>query len=209
MEYFEKWEAKDVVHPNQEISGAKGWLRFKYQRTHPSRRIVCELAQVGDSALDVGAGNCVDYEMYRERGINYVGIDITPKFIRSAKQDYGVPNVVLGNALHLPFKSNSFPTVYCKDLLEHMPPGLYRNVLREMIRVAYNQVIVIFFHPPWYRSTQYKKGWKGFWSNTYNENEILKFMNGLNIELFKIIRGIVNPIDKQRQPPHTIYVFRK
>lgn len=55
-----------------------------------------------------------------------------------------VPNFVLGDALHLPFKTSCFETVYSRHVIEHVSdPSLF---IKEAMRVARRKVEIIAPH---------------------------------------------------------------
>jgi len=94
------------------------WHRQPPHITHPVRKIISWIVREnGVSVLDVGCGTCTDYLFFKGTSVDYHGVDITPKFARAAHNSHMVPNVTVGDALHLPFQDSSFDVVYCKDLL--------------------------------------------------------------------------------------------
>ncbi|OGD45934.1 hypothetical protein A3K79_03540 [Candidatus Bathyarchaeota archaeon RBG_13_46_16b] len=105
-------------------------------------RIRDEAVANGDSVLDVGCATCIDYPLYREAGLHYVGVDFTYKLLAGAlKHTPDVP-VVQGDAKKLPFKNESFNSVYVKDVLVHLPLDVYKKVLEEMWRVTKKVLMV-------------------------------------------------------------------
>lgn len=108
-------------------------------------RIRDEAKQNGNSVLDVGCATCIDYPLYREAGLRYVGVDLTYKLLAGAlKHTPDVP-VVQGDGKKLPFQNMSFDSVYCKDMLVHLPPDAYKKVLEEMWRVTKKVMMIGFF----------------------------------------------------------------
>jgi len=108
-------------------------------------RIRDEAVATGKSVLDVGCATCIDYPLYQEIGFRYVGVDLTYKLLAGAlKQTPDVP-VVQGDGKNLPFKNASFDSVYCKDMMVHLPPGDYAKVLTEMWRVTKKALLIGFF----------------------------------------------------------------
>lgn len=74
--------------------------------------------------LDVGAGRLAYKPLIEKRANQYISLDIERK---SPALDY------LGDAHHLPFKDNSFETVFCSQVLEHVVSP--KQVLKEIYRV--------------------------------------------------------------------------
>jgi len=121
-DYFRKW----LRHGKR----ASTWQRHAGQLNHPDRLWL--YAHAEEPVLDVGCGSAVDAGGFGE----YVGLDVTAPFLRSARFDYGVGNLVLGDARCLPFRDGCFATAYCKDLLLHLEWGDTLAVLGELVRVG-------------------------------------------------------------------------
>jgi len=179
--YERFWEG---VHPD--------FLRSPEQLEHPARkRIVEETSKVGKSVLDVGCDSCVDYPRFKVAGIRYTGIDITEKFIKRAKELYPSIDARVGTAYDLPFPDGSYDSVYCKDLLEHLPPDGYKQALNEMWRVTRKLMMIAFYLPTNNKPTKYHLIVSGHYEQSYNEREIMDFISGLkNFNGLEIIRSI-------------------
>jgi len=174
-----------------EDKAPQDFLRTDEQLKHPIRRMIVEkVAEVGSSALDVGSGTCIDYPLFDEAGVDYVAIDITPKFLKYARGLHPI-KAIRGDGLHLPIKSESFDVAYCKDLLEHLPWGAYRLLLWEMWRVARRRIIIAFFKAPRRGRTRYYIHPKGYFLNTYDKDEIKGFLTSLpDFGALRITEGI-------------------
>jgi len=134
LSYFEQWKAFNPVR----------WQREPSRLTHPVLVLLQQL--VGkDTVLDVGCGSSPDSRLFDSD--KYVGVDVTARFVHAAHHLYHAENVVQGDARRLPFPDNSFDAVYCKDLLEHLPPAMMPVVVQEMMRVSRKQVLFILFRP--------------------------------------------------------------
>ncbi len=76
----------------------------------------------GDSLLDIGCGNGRLSDMFENKNIRYTGIDFSKELIEIAKKERGKDRTFLqANALKLPFKDNSFDTVFSVAVLHHIP----------------------------------------------------------------------------------------
>lgn len=75
--------------------------------------------------LDVGAGEGALVERYRQRGRDIVGVDSA----------YESESVKKADLLSLPFDDGSFDTVFCLDVLEHVPLSSQKRALAEIVRV--------------------------------------------------------------------------
>ena len=119
------------------------FMRLPWQLTHPARKKVYEIAEGrGDSVLDVGCGTGIDYLGFINRGMRYVGVDITPKFISRFKELHPEAEVYVNSSLELPFPDGAFPIVYSGGVIQHMHPEDYPKAIREMWRTCENTLIL-------------------------------------------------------------------
>jgi SAM-dependent methyltransferase len=91
--------------------------------------------------LDVGCGTgyaSLRYNGFHDRGIEVISIDISKIEVKMAEQHAEESNkqkdFLLGDALSLPFKSNSFDAAFCISLLHHIKD--HQSVIKEMGNVA-------------------------------------------------------------------------
>jgi SAM-dependent methyltransferase len=114
------------------------------------RRLAEVVAELGDSLADVGCGPGALWphlEPYRPR-LSWVGVDATWEMVVTARRLFpGVP-VYHADAGSLPLADRSFDVVLLRHVLEHLPPWLMENALREATRVARRAVVVDFYVPP-------------------------------------------------------------
>lgn len=96
--------------------------------TEPDRAWLYE--NVETPILDVGCGTGVESLGFED----YVGVDITPSFLKTARK-YDV-DVVRCDGRYLPFRDKSFKTCYSKELLPHYQFEDALVFIKEMIRVA-------------------------------------------------------------------------
>lgn len=90
----------------------------------------------GEKILDLGCGNGRFYEFFKNKNIDYIGVDNSEKLIELAKEKYPDANFQLANALNLSFPDNYFDKVYSVAILHHIPSEEFRlQVLKEIRRV--------------------------------------------------------------------------
>lgn len=90
----------------------------------------------GDRVLDSGCGNGRFYEFFKNKKVDYTGVDISEKLIEIAKKKY--PNIKFqtADALNLPFPNNYFDKVYSIAVLHQVPSKEFRlQFLKEAKRV--------------------------------------------------------------------------
>jgi len=86
--------------------------------------------------LDLGCGNGRLYELFKDKKVEYIGVDNCRKLIDLAKKKYPDVQFIIGDALRLPFEDNKFDLVFSIALLHHIPSQTYRlQVLKEIKRV--------------------------------------------------------------------------
>jgi ubiquinone/menaquinone biosynthesis C-methylase UbiE len=125
-------------------------------------KIPTEYTKQGEKVLDLGCGNGALWQILKDRGVEYIGVDNSKELIEIAEklylhphtkqgqvaegdQDnevspcYGVgarPKFQQADALNLPFPENSFDTVYCIGVFHHIPSKeIQLRFLKEAKRV--------------------------------------------------------------------------
>lgn len=90
----------------------------KKAATQRYEQIVADIDFEGKSILDVGCGfgDIIPYISAKAKKFEYLGIDITPEFIREAKKLYFGHKFMVGNYFAKPLKEN-FDVVICSGAL--------------------------------------------------------------------------------------------
>jgi len=83
-----------------------------------------------------------------------VGMDAVESIARAARSRLGT--AVVGDALHLPFRSASVDVVMCSQLLHHFETDAARAVLAELHRVSRGWIVVADLRRSWFSVA-------GFW----------------------------------------------
>lgn len=98
----------------------------------------------GEKVLDLGCGNGRYFPFFKEKRINYFGIDFSEKLIEIAKNKYPEGNFQVGDALNLPFPENFFDKVYSIATLHHIPSKEFRlQFLKEIKKILKPEGILI------------------------------------------------------------------
>ena len=86
--------------------------------------------------LDVGCGTGIDYTRLVELGFGYWAVEPIPKFIARARELYPEIRVLQERVWDIPFNDNNFDVVWCKGVMQHLPPGSYPEAIDELWRVT-------------------------------------------------------------------------
>lgn len=103
----------------------------------------------GERILDLGCGNGRLIELFKEKNIEYIGIDNSEKLINIAKEKCATfKNVnfkfIVADVLNLPFEDNYFDKIFSVAVLHHIPSEEYRlQSLKEVKRVLKNNGILV------------------------------------------------------------------
>ena len=160
---------------------------------HTMFKMVADIArEVGGSVLDVGCATCVPYPYFKERGMEYTGLDLTEKFLDHAKILYPEINVCTGNIIDGIYPDNSFDTVICINTFVNFNPREYREILSQLIRISRKQVLIVFEKLPWYKPMTVKKG-RHFYTVRYNHDDLVSQIESKgkvkNLRVIKIKDG--------------------
>ncbi len=85
-----------------------------------------------DRVVDLGCGNGRAIAWNADSGASILGVDISPFFAREALDR---SDVILGDLRRLPLVSGMFNKAWSLDVLEHLSPQAFRDVLGEAGRV--------------------------------------------------------------------------
>ncbi len=187
----------------------RDFMRLDYQLTHPARKKVYEIAEKwGTSVLDVGCGTGIDYPHFIERGMTYVGLDITAKFVNRFKELHPEANVHLGSSLDLRFRDDFVHVVYSGGMIQHMHPDEYPKAIQSMWRICERGLILTTsktFNPR--RNTIEKIRGGQVYDNHYGLRpfqEIIRTLPGFGNMKFYVNFGVV-----PEGEPYTVIAIRK
>jgi SAM-dependent methyltransferase len=96
--------------------------------------------RLGRRVLDLGCGTGGYTHRLRALGFDVAAVDRNPKYIEIARSR-GV-NATVADGESLPFADESFDTVFCVEVLEHIPAEAIPGFLAEAHRVAKTNLLV-------------------------------------------------------------------
>jgi ubiquinone/menaquinone biosynthesis C-methylase UbiE len=86
--------------------------------------------------LDLGCGNGRYYNIIKENGGEYLGVDNSAGLIKIAQEKYGQENFLVMDGLKLVFPDNHFDKIYSIAVLHHIPSKELRlDFLKQAKRV--------------------------------------------------------------------------
>ena len=104
------------------------------------------------TVLDAGCGEgfVLDYIASSNPDLKLDGIDMCSNAIAYAKKHFGhAANFSVGSILNLPYEDNSFDTVVCSEVLEHIED--WSSAINELKRVSRRYVVITVPHEPLFK----------------------------------------------------------
>lgn len=90
----------------------------------------------GERVLDLGCGNGRYYKLFKDKGIDYIGVDNSEELVKLAGKQYPDAKFQMADALKLPFPDNYFDKIYSMAVLHHIPSKEFRlDFLKEAKRI--------------------------------------------------------------------------
>lgn len=93
--------------------------------------------------LDVPLGTGRYLDIYRQKGLVAVGVDISPEMIAEARRKDRSVHAIIGTVLNLPFSNDAFATAVCSRLLNWFYPEMMARAIAELKRVAKSIIVSI------------------------------------------------------------------
>jgi len=119
--------------------------RFK-SKYHNIFGIYFKKFNIREPILDLGCGTGLFMEEARDRGFKEVfGIDISKYAIKKARRKKLEARVY--NGKKIPFKKGSFNTIFCYQVIEHIPRSDANKLLKECCRVLKKGGVLLLFAP--------------------------------------------------------------
>jgi len=128
--------AKNILKENEKTWDEIAQTFEKTRHYHWDLEPLIGKAKKNSKILDLGCGNGRLFEILKEKGVSYIGIDNSKQLINLAKKKYPKAQFFVGSALNLPFKDNSFDSIYSMAVLHLIPSKQSRLLfLKEAKRV--------------------------------------------------------------------------
>jgi ubiquinone/menaquinone biosynthesis C-methylase UbiE len=148
------------------------------------RREFCRFLRedIGDSGLitviDLGSGSgdipLAIREMVADRTIQVMALDRDPTAVASARRQS--LDVVLGNALSLPFAAQAIDLVLAVKFVHHFHGPSLDQLLAEMVRVARHRVVILDIRRHWLAYWGFRA-----WSLLFTRNRLVRHDGPLSV----------------------------
>ena len=162
----------------------------------------------GEKVLDLGCGNGRLYELFKEKFVDYDGVDSAEKMIEIAKSRYPKIKFQVADALNLPFPENFFDKVISIAVLHHIPSEEFRlQFLKEVKRALKPEgkvILLVWNLNIWKSLVSRLKNWKLDFGDAFVPwgKEVLRYVHrfskkelkklaekvGLKVEEIKILK---------------------
>ncbi len=108
--------------------------------------------------LDAGCGEGVTLAKLKEKNIGKTleGIDNFKTAINIGKKEHPDLTLKLGSIYELPYKDNSFDTIICTEVLEHLDNPT--KALQELKRVSSRHILLSVPNEPWFMMANFLRG---------------------------------------------------
>ena len=182
------------------------------EANHPIRvRMGNEAERVGGDVLDVGCGTAIDYPRLDGLGLEYWAVEPIPKFIDRARELYPGIRILQARVWDIPFEDDNFDVVWCKGVVQHLPPGTYPEALDELWRVT-KTLLMVSTNRVFLSSAGITHRERGDpYDNHYNFKEFYGHIKRLPNSASRHIKGFVRPENleeaKKTGRIHTLFLI--
>ncbi|NCO80431.1 class I SAM-dependent methyltransferase [bacterium] len=118
----------------------------------------------GEKVLDLGCGNGRLYELFKEKFVDYYGVDSSDKIIEIAKSRYPKTKFQVADALNLPFTENFFDKVISIAVFHHIPSKEFRlqflNEIKRVLKPEGKIILLVWNLSIWKSFFSFLKNWK-------------------------------------------------
>lgn len=111
-----------------------------------------------DSIADMGCGEGFGLKnmAIKKIGKEYLGLDVSKKALRLAKEMNPEFKYVHGDIYKTPFEDNKFDLVVCSEVLEHLKKP--EVAIKEIKRISKKYILITVPYEPWFRILNFLRG---------------------------------------------------
>ncbi|OGD83816.1 hypothetical protein A2165_03095 [Candidatus Curtissbacteria bacterium RBG_13_40_7] len=96
----------------------------------------------GKRVLDLGCGSGIQSKQLFQKGLEVIGLDLSPEMIREAEKNVPKAKFIVGDMTKMAFPKESFDGVFAQASLLHIPKELIPKVLRLVHRILKKNCIL-------------------------------------------------------------------
>lgn len=120
------------------------------------KRILRDEVEPGKRVLDAGCGYGRMAKLFEPK--DYIGVDLSPEFIQTAKEKNPKHRFEVGRLEALPFTENFFDVAFCisikEMIIENIGLQLWQHMEKELKRVAKKVLILEYTNPEVYETVE-------------------------------------------------------
>ncbi|EIQ01654.1 methylase involved in ubiquinone/menaquinone biosynthesis [Opitutaceae bacterium TAV1] len=142
------------------MTSVKSTNQQKYETKNPIRRLCVQNFQrtllkavrqlAPETLLDAGCGEGFNLSMINgHHSAKLYGIDLSSQAVSLAKKRIPDAEVQTGSVYSIPYADNSFDTVLCTEVLEHLDNP--EHAISELLRVSNRYVVATVPHEPFFQ----------------------------------------------------------
>lgn len=129
---------KKIIYKLQNKISNSFW--FLHPDIHERQRFIASKLSKNDKVLDVGGEQRVLEKLVNLK--EYYTLNVDPKLVGNHTHHKKNKRDLVYDGKKIPFEDNSFETVVCIDVLEHVSSLERADLIAEMLRVAKNKLII-------------------------------------------------------------------
>lgn len=129
-------EAYKILEENKKTYNEVAEEFYQTRRKYsPETEELKKYVEEEEKVLDLGCGTGRLYEIFKDKKIDYIGVDFSENLIAKAKEEYG-DHFKIADILILPFSSDYFDSIWSIAVFHHIPSKELRmRALSEIKRV--------------------------------------------------------------------------
>jgi len=133
------------------------------------------------SAIDVGCGVGMYYDLLSEKARNYAGIDPSEDMISRARERRPDGKFRIGTVYNIHYPSNHFDLVFCWSVLVHLPFNTIERAIEELWRVTGEFLVFNLYIALEDDSFSVKGPWEE-WLTAMNSFQVMRLLDRLKPE---------------------------
>lgn len=157
--------------------------------------------------LEVGCNFGAQLLLLRELGYkNLYGIEINPEIVEFSRKKASSVNIIVGDALNIPFKDASFDLVFTSGLLIHISPKNIEKAISEIYRVSKKYIWCFEYFSENYTEIEYRGHKEVLWKTNFSNIFLKKFKK---LKLIKETEFSYINDNKQNRSRDVMFLLKK